>query len=246
MPTVGTEGRLDVVLPVGDLGPAPADAKADVIVRIADVRPWGTGFRYDLRYVTAVPGDFDLAKELRRPDGSVPDDLAGLPVSATGLLSESHDGSLAGLPGSGGWRLPWYGWLLGAAVLAWVLLLIPLIFVGKRREKEAQAAAESPPPTLAQRLRPLVEAAAENRLDADGRGRLERLLLHVWRGRLCAGDVPPVALVRRLRSHPEAGPLFVALEDWLHRPPGSPPPERRGTCDAAGALQIHPRPRPQS
>lgn len=231
VPTVGTEGRLDVLLSFDDLKPAVTDARAKVIVRIAERRPWGTGTRYDLRYITAVPGEFDLGKLLRRPDGTVPE-LPPLTVSATGLLAKSHDGSLVGLSDGAGWRWPWYGWTAAVVIVVWLLLLVPFL-LSLRRPSEQVVAAEAPTPTLADRLRPLVEAAARGELDAEGRGQLERLLLHVWRRRIeTPTATTPAATLRHLHQHAEAGPLLRALETWLHRPPG------RNTIDSAEIARL--------
>jgi hypothetical protein len=79
----------------------------------------------------------------------------------------------------------------------------------------------SGPPTLAERLQPLVARAAEGKLSRDELAHLERLLLSHWRERLALGDAPMIEAVQRLREHPEGGVLLRQLEDWLHRPPGS-------------------------
>jgi hypothetical protein len=47
------------------------------------------------------------------------------------------------------------------------------------------------------------------------------MLLGYWRHRLALHDLPMAEAVSRLKAHPQAGALLRALEDWLHRPPGS-------------------------
>ncbi len=74
---------------------------------------------------------------------------------------------------------------------------------------------------MADRLRPLVEQAARGQLSDDGKGQLERMLLGYWRHRLALHDLAMADAVARLKAHPQAGALLRALEDWLHRPPGS-------------------------
>ena len=44
-------------------------ARRPVVVRIADVYPHGSAFRYDLVYYGLEPGDYDLTEFLRRKDG---------------------------------------------------------------------------------------------------------------------------------------------------------------------------------
>jgi hypothetical protein len=77
------------------------------------------------------------------------------------------------------------------------------------------------PQTVAERIRPLVEQASGGQLSAAEKAQLERLLLNHWRERLGLESVDFPEAVRTLRAHPEAGALLRALEDWLHRPPGS-------------------------
>src|SRR5437867_3237409 len=81
---------------------------------------------------------------------------------------------------------------------------------------------EAPPPsapTLADRLRPLVEQAAAGTLTRDGQAQLERLLLNHWRQRLELTTDSFADAIRKLRQHNEAGALLRELENWLHRPP---------------------------
>lgn len=219
-PVVGTEGRIDVVLPYEDLTPAPASNRADLVLRVVERRQWGTGWRYDIRYVAAVPGTFDVVRALRREGEETAPSLPAIAVQATGVLPPQHDGTLGDVTVGRirAWR--WY-WPLAAAVLVlWGLLLVPLIFWRRHRARQTASAEVTRVPTVAERLRPLVLAAAGGTLDADGQGRLERLLVHVWRQRLALGDLSPSAALTRMRTHPEAGPLLRAVEDWLHRPPG--------------------------
>jgi hypothetical protein len=54
-------------------------------------------------------------------------------------------------------------------------------------------------------------------MDSAGQAQLERLIIGYWRERLPEiGALPPAQAMIRLRSHPEASPLLLALEEWLH------------------------------
>ena len=219
-PTVGMEGRLEVSLPGALLEAKPVEDKAPLILRVVSARPEGDSTKYDLRYIGLVPGKHDLKRYLTRSDGSPANDLPSLPVEVAHLLPELHQGDLVPeqiqpLGFLGGYR----GVMIGA-VGAWVLLLVPLILVGRRRRAQPAAAPAAPPPTLADRLRPLVEQAADGTLSVEGKGRLERMLLGYWRHRLDLRELDMSAALARLRQHAEAGRLLRALEDWLHRPPG--------------------------
>ena len=218
-PTVGIEERLEVQLPGTLLTAKPPERSDKIIVRIADTRPHGTLIHYDLRYIGLVPGEYDLRPLLSRADGSSTADLPALKVQIAPLLPPEHQGQLnlrtPGLIAAlGGYKTM----MIGIAVL-WVVAAIPLL--RKRRVTTVAASNEPAPPTLADRLRPLVERAAAGQLPADGQAELERLLLGHWQRRLGLESVAPAEAIRKLREHPEAGSLLRALEDWLHRRPGT-------------------------
>jgi hypothetical protein len=229
-PTVGMEGRLQIVIPGSLVEAKPVDEKAPMIVRIAASTQDQNGTRYDIRYIGLEPGSFDLKRCLFRIDRSTTPEIPSIPVTIGGVLPEDHQGQLVAENVSPLRFLGAYKWLLIAIGVAWVAMLYPLIFA---RRKRAAAVVESapPPPTLADRLRPLVQQAAEGTLSADGKGQLERLLLGHWRERLHLADVGMADAMTRLRQHREAGALLRALEDWLHRPPGS------ATVDVAAVLE---------
>jgi hypothetical protein len=229
-PTVGMEGRLEVTLPGTLLEARPVQHKARLILRVAETRPREGGLWYDLRYIGLVPGRYDLRTNLVRLDGSAVTNLPGLPVEVRPLLPAAHDGLLVETSRSPLGRLGGYRAWLTAAAVVWVLVLVPLLW--RRRRAATMAATAAPEPTLADRLRPLVEEAAAGRLSGDGQARLERMLLNYWRDRLGLGELDMAEALRRLRGHPEAGELLRALEGWLHRPPGA-----AGNIDVARVLE---------
>lgn len=221
VPTVGMEGRLEVTLPGALLEARPVDEKSLIILRVAETFPHGALTRYDLRYIGLEPGRYDLRDYLRRPDGSPPGELPLLPVESAGLLPKTHSGELVERPLGvlglfGGYRNA-----LVAAGVVWIAGLVAFWFGRRHRSSATAAPVTAPPPSLAERLRPLVELAARGQLPAEGKAQLERLLLTHWRERLALGDLDPAEAIARLRPHPEAGRLLTALEDWLHRPPGT-------------------------
>ena len=213
------EGRVEIVLPGTALEARPYEHKARLIVRIAETRPRGDSIWYDLRYIGMVPGNYDLRGYLHRLDGSTTNNLPPIPASVAPLLPEKHDGLLVEEAASPFGRLSGYKtWMIVAAVV-WALLFLPLVW--RHRKKAAPATAPPPQPTLADRLRPLVEQAAAGTLSGDGQAQLERMLLNYWRDRLNLGALDMAEAIGKLRAHPEAGELLRALESWLHRPKGS-------------------------
>jgi hypothetical protein len=78
-----------------------------------------------------------------------------------------------------------------------------------------------PPLSLAERMRPLVEAAAAGHLSVEGQAQLERCLIGYWREKLAPEERRVAESLARLKTHAEAGALLRALERWLHRPGGA-------------------------
>ena len=219
--SVGIEGSLSIALPGKKLEAAPVGDKSKIILRIQDVLPNGTDKRYELRYFGFVPGEYDLTQYLRHTNGTMPTNLPPIPVRIRGILPEDHDGLLIE-DKSGGLALPgsYTAWLIGLGVV-WFIAAWPLFLLG-RKKKTPLGQAEDMGPDLAERLRPLVELAANGTLDTDGRARLERMIFFHWRERLDLPEDGDLAeLHHQLKAHGEAGPLVRGLEDWLHRPPGT-------------------------
>src|SRR5262249_47285122 len=102
----------------------------------------------------------------------------------------------------------------------WGVLVVPLWLSLRKRKATAPAPRPLAPPTLAERLQPLIKRAAEGKLSKDELALLERMLLNHWRERLRLREVSMAEAIQRLRSHPEGGELWRRWEGWLPRPPG--------------------------
>lgn len=216
---VGMAGRLDqVVLPGSELEAAPiTDPKTPIVVRVLATFPHGAHFRYDLEYVGLAAGEYNLCSYLRRKDGSNTGDLPPLkariePSLPAGALLP-HAPEPAPVPWLGGYRA-----MSIALAAAWALGLAAILLWGRKRRREALAAAR--PLTFADQLRPLVESALSGRGRTEDLASLERVLLGYWRRRLQVEQLHPRAAIGALRDHPEAGQLLRSLENWLHRPGG--------------------------
>jgi len=214
---VGLTGELkDVLLPGSELRVKPdPEGRSPVVVRVTAAYPHGTaGFRYDFSWFAYEAGTHDLAQYLERADGSPRGELPAVPVEAVAQLPPGPPRPLgdvtAPLPSLGGYRTT-----LIAGGCAWLAGLIALLWWRRTRVAEAAPAAETEPP-LPDRLRSLLDLARTGSLDAEGRARLERLVLGFWRDRLGLTGLPVPEAVRQLRAHPEAGGLLRKVEEWLH------------------------------
>jgi hypothetical protein len=216
--TVGMPARIEgLVLPGPELEVKPlTDRRAPVVLRIIQVRPHGTAFRYDLEYYGLEGGKFDLKTLLRRKDASAAADLPPISVEIRSVLPAGqvapHDFQPPSAPWLGGYHL-----LLIAGGLLWLLGLLALLLVGRRKKRPTVLVA-APPPTPAEHLRPLIEGAVAGRLTPPQLAELERALLIYWEHRLKLRHRKPLETLAILRRHREAGPLLRQLEIWLHQP----------------------------
>ncbi len=104
--------------------------------------------------------------------------------------------------------------------VVWVLGFLAFWWFGRRRKTVAEETVVPPPPGYAERMRPLVEAAASGDLTIEGQAELERLMTGYWRERLALPETRMSEALAALKRHAEAGALLRAMELWLHRPGG--------------------------
>lgn len=214
--TVGMRARIDeLALPGSELVVAPTDHKAPIVVRIVAVRPHGGMFRYDLEWYGLVAGKHDLARFLARKDGGPTADLPPIAVAVASVLPKGELDPSAPPPTAPP-RLRGYTALMIGLGVVWGAVLLLILFVG-RRWRRARAIA-LPQPTLADRMRPLVETVAAGTADDAAKAELERLLVAFWRARLDLREVKAAAAIATIRAHPEAGALLRQVEAWLHQP----------------------------
>ena len=219
-PTVGAAGFIEqIILPGSELAGIPIEKKTAVVVRVVEAFRHGDSFRYDIEFRGLEPGKYDLGDFLVRKDGTETGRLPEIPVEIKSLL---EPGQVEPNPLQKGWlpRLGGYTLVAALATILWIAGLLALIFAG--RKKQVVAAAEKPPETLADLLRPRLQDAADNKLNASQYAELERMLFAYWRKRLhCESETPESALTK-IHGDSDAGPLMKQLEDWMHRPDRDP------------------------
>jgi hypothetical protein len=229
---IGIEGGAEIALDRGDYRPKPLDDRTPLILRIDSVKPADGGrFIYQFHYIGFEPGPHKLADYLVKPDGNPAVGVGDAVVTVRSVLPASHDGSLTAyvpqaFPWIGGYRM-----LLWALGVLWVLGLLAFWWFGRRRKIVTEETIVAPPPGYAERMRPLVEAAAAGDLTVNGQAELERLMTGYWREKLALPDSRMAEALAALKRHPEAGALLRAMERWLHRPGGVSPEEIRSLLE---------------
>jgi hypothetical protein len=152
---------------------------------------------------------------LQRKDGSPLGELPELKFTAKAILPAGHilpnNIEAKSSPFIGGYRLA----AIAAGVL-WLAGLLAIIFIARKKHDDAIEVELAP--TMADRLKPLVEKGLKGELSPEQRADLERALLGYWKKRLRLEDQKPAAAFATLRQHADAGPLLNQLETWLHRP----------------------------
>lgn len=210
--------KRDLVIEGSEVEVAPANNATPMVLRIAEVYPHGSAFRYDIEYYGLEPGAFDLRDFLRRKDGTSLDDAAAIPVVIESSLPPDvlRPNALESgeVPAVGGYKTAM--WVLGAL---WLVGLWAILTMGRKHALGDQAE-EARPLTLADRLRPLVEAGVAGTLNAEESAQLELNLIAFWRRKLALQDMSSAEALLHLKQHGEAGPLLRQLELWLHSPGG--------------------------
>lgn len=194
------------------------EVDAPVSVRLQRVNELGGN--YEARFIGNREGRFDLREYLEHADGTPPNDLPSMPVQVVSMLpkdqrSDLFDSTVYRPRIVGGYRI---AWIIGG--LIWIA--IPCILWGIRHWNKPPVAPVIPEiqePTVAEQLRPLIEAAAHRPLSVAEKGRLELLLYHFWRERGALTQENMADSIRKLRTLPEAGELFRVVETWLHSNP---------------------------
>lgn len=214
--TVGMRAYVEqVVLEGSELISAPTTSKTPLIVRVLATWPHGDHLRYDLEWVGFEEGRYDLTDYLVRKDGTSSDALAPVAVEVASVLpGDMFEPSE--LEPARGTRLGGYSTQQVILGVAWALGLLGILFAGRKRRVPPPPPAAVP--TLADRLRPLVERVRQGAAEEREKAELERLLVAFWRARLDLGEQKVAEAVMAIRADEQAGALLRHVEAWLHAP----------------------------
>jgi hypothetical protein len=204
------------VIPGGEVEVRTVDESTAVIIRLADTRPHGDSYRYDIVWYGLDPGSYNLLDYLRRKDGSSLDDLPPVPIRVTSILPEGivkpNQLETRGVPTFSSYHLMlWVGGIL------WLAAMIAVLRMGRRDDAGTEAQRKRKQ-SMAERLQPLVSNAMSGEMSSTERAELELLLVAYWRKKRGLEDLGAAESLRRLRDDKEAGPLLRQLEEWLHQP----------------------------
>lgn len=223
--TRGITGQVRILSDGGLLRGRPdLDLESPMLVRLASYEQLDDGrFACDLEYIGTEIGIFDLREVLVFDQGGSPASLDPIPIQIVSNLAVDAPTDLVLVMPPGNTLEG--GYTVGLIVIACLWLLVPLLVLAARLGRpRIKPVPQEPEETLAERIAPLVDAAATRGLSIAEQGRLELLLYAHWQERLQLQADRPAA-VAQLRTDREAGRLIRAVESWLHDP-ASPEPSR--------------------
>lgn len=208
----------ELVLPGPELEVKPLkDRDAPFVLRLVESYPHGSSRRYTFEYYALEPGEYNLTDYLRPAEAAEAAELPEVLVSVKPLLppGQMQPNALQSskLPRVGGY---WVWVTLGT--ILWLVAGYAILFMGRKKSADSTAAEEARPKTLADRLRPTMEAAVAGELSQPELAELERVLFAFWRHRLGLDEAPAAEAMREVLAHPEGGQLLRQLEAWLHHP----------------------------
>ncbi len=215
---LGLPTRFEYYVPGSKIEVTPRkNSDSSLVIRIIQIKPADDGHRYDLEVYGLDPGTHHLTDFLRYADTKSP--LPALPGTFKVTTQHPLDtlpkpAELEAVPPH---KLGGYQTLITLLGILWFIILLAIIFY--RKTKNTATLPDTPPPTLHQKLQDLVSQASHGNLPDTERAKLERLIIGHWTQKLPElQNLPPARALVELRTHPEASPLILKLEHWLHAP----------------------------
>ena len=188
-----------------------------LVIRILKIKPAENGFRYDLEIYALDPGTHQISEFLRYATDKSPVQS----LDATFEVTTTHPLDTLPKPSEPEpveiEKLGGYQDLIVVLGIFWLLIFLAIIFY--RKKPVADLVVEKPLLTLHEKLQALVSAASQGELNDQQQANLERLMIGHWKEQVPEIEsLSPARALVQLRSHPEASPLILKLEEWLHAP----------------------------
>ena len=208
----------DLYIPGSEVEVIPrTNNESSLVIRVLKTKPAADGFRYDLEIYALDPGTHQIADFLRYVDNRAPVNNLDATFEVTTIhpldtLPKPSDPEPVDPKKLGGYKT-----LIIVLGILWALVFLAIIFY--RKKQVADFVAENPPPSLHEKLQVLVSTASRGDLTDHEQANLERLILGHWKKKIPEiGSLSPARALVELRNHPEASPLVLKLEEWLHAP----------------------------
>ncbi len=192
------------------------DAEASIVLRLTALP--NDSKTYEAKFLGNKVGTFNLHANIEHEDGSKVTDLPPLAIEIVSTLPKDQRSDL--FEAAAFEPKVWGGYRLSIVLFGLIWLSIPVIVLIRRAMKPKAVVMPQvveAVPTFADKLKPLVEAAAAGSLSVREKGQLELLLVHYWRERISLQGVDMASTISQLRVHPEAGQLVTTVERWLHQ-----------------------------
>jgi len=207
----------DVYISGSEVEPIPrTDNKASLVIRILEIKPAENGHRYDLHIYGLDHGSHHLSKYLQYKDDLSP--VTDLDTTLTittkhpiETLPEPQDLEQISPP-----EQSHYKNIVTVVAVIWTLILLFILFYKKRKPQTQE---QVPEPTTQEKLQQLLLASAHGDLTTEQQAQLELLVIGHYKKQIPKiQDLPPTQALQELKAHPEASPLILKVEQWLHHP----------------------------
>jgi hypothetical protein len=188
-----------------------------LVIRVLEVKSASEGFRYDMEVYGLDAGTYSLGKYLRFTNSQ----QAVTELETTLEITTQHPSDVLPKPQPLEHTTPEelsnYRSLIWVFCLVWVLVLVCILLYRKPAAKnlEQEVKVES----THEKLQKLVLVTAHGELDVTQKSTLERLIIGHWKKQVPGlAALPTSEAITKLRTHPEASPLVLKIEHWLHAP----------------------------
>jgi len=249
--SVGMEGTVVVEIPGAPVVAKRQEPHSNLRVYLTPASEKNTEQpgKYQIHFSAELPGDYNLADYLIRVtdvngegQGGQVSSIPAIPVRVVSLLPSHYNGELIPAKKSPYPFFTAYRPIMISVVVLWLLCLIPLILWGRKTKKKSVEVEEAPAPTIEEILQPLMEEAANNKLDASGKARLEKATILQLQRLLKKtsevsedGESPsirtPYEVIQALHKDALTSEAITILEDWLHRPISKNQPNKLSPTD---------------